>query len=413
MADFSDAEWRQINDNLTADSVGYGMPVRRTNSVVLASWNIRKFGSLLDSKRLPSRTEGAWELIVEFCSKCDFIAIQEVQDSLECLLELRKRLGTKYKVLVTDIAGGVPGRRSSRERLAFIYNSKRIEKTEMSSDISFERSAVFQQLYENREEFAAAFARREKELAEWTAENLRRAAIGKRKKSKPPFVLPHFVQFIRTPQITSFEVLARDSAENYQFAAINAHLLYGDKSKQKVERELEFKALLAWLIARSRERERAYAKNMILFGDLNLDFEKVDVRRAAISKFITELNSRQLRGAPAKVNFPFIDQHPSQAAVFRTNARQNQTYDQIAIFADDDRLPPSSQNSLAGTRGANDFDFGMFDFVSLFFDTFPALAAKPKRRRYSKFEYDVSDHMPIWIRLPRPFVGQTEHDWLL
>jgi endonuclease/exonuclease/phosphatase family metal-dependent hydrolase len=413
MADFSEAEWRQINDKLDVDPGDYGMPVRRSNSVVLASWNIRKFGSLLDSKNRPSRTDGAWNLIEEFCAKCDFIAIQEVQDSLECLLELRKRLGAKYRVVVTDIAGGVPGRRSSRERLAFVYNSKRIEKTEMSSDISFERSAVFQQLYDNREQFAEAFERREKELKEWNDENVLRVAAGKRKRSKPPFVLPHFVQFIRTPQITSFEILARDTAENYKFAAINAHLLYGDKSKQKVERELEFKALLAWLIDRSRERERAYAKNMILFGDLNLDFEKVDIRRAAISKFITELNAKQLKGAPAKVNFPFIDQHPSQAGVFRTNARQNQTYDQIAIFADDDRLPPSSQNSLAGNDGANNFDFGMFDFVRLFFDTFPAMATMPKRSRYSKFEYDVSDHMPIWIRLPRPFVGQPEFDWSL
>lgn len=225
--------------------------------------------------------------------------------------------------------------------------------------------------------------------------------------------MPHFVQFIRTPQITSFEILSRDTAENYKFAAINAHLLYGDKSKQKVERELEFKALLAWLIDRSRERDRAYAKNMILFGDLNLDFEKVDIRRAAIAKFIVDLNAKQLKGAPAKVNFPFINQHPAQTGVFRTNARRNQTYDQIAIFADDDRLPPSSQNSVAGLNGANKFDYGMFDFVQLFFDTFPAMAAKPARSRYSKFEYDVSDHMPIWIRLPRPFVGQPEFDWSL
>ena len=413
MAEFTDLEWKQISDKLNSVSGAYGLPVRRTKSVVLASWNIRKFGSLLNSRNEPSRSDGAWNLIELFCSKCDFIAIQEAQDSLECLFELRERLGEKYRVVVTDIAGGVPGKRGTRERLAFIYNSKRIQKTELASDISFERSAVFRQLYDNREKFAEAFKQREKELAEWETENIRRQAAGKRKKQKPPFVLPDFVQFIRTPQIASFEVLARDNAENYEFAAINAHLLYGDKSKQKAEREMEFKALLAWLIGRSKERNRAYAENMILFGDLNLDFEKVDVRRAAIAQFISDLNSNQLRGAPAKVNFPFIDQHPSQAEVFRTNARQNQTYDQIAIFADDDRLPPSSENSNAGNGAANDFDYGMFDFVQLFFDTFPNIASMPKRTRYSKFEYDVSDHMPIWIRLPRPYVGQPIHDWSL
>lgn len=188
MADFTEAEWRKINEQLAIEPQNYGMPVRRTNSVVLASWNIRKFGSLLDSKNRPSRTDGAWNLIEEFCSKCDFIAIQEVQDSLECLLELRRRLGDKYHVVVTDIAGGVPGRRSSRERLAFIYNKKRIEKTEMSSDISFERSAVFDQLYSNRKQFSEAFKRREKELLN----GMKRMNVGRLSASEKNPSLPSF-----------------------------------------------------------------------------------------------------------------------------------------------------------------------------------------------------------------------------
>ena len=101
--------------------------------------------------------------------------------------------------------------------------------------------------------------------------------------------------------------------------------MYGDASKQKEERELEFKALLAWIIDRARERDKNYAENIFLFGDLNLDFEEVDVRRRAIEKFIVDLNSRQLRGSPVKVNFPFLDDHPAFGTVLRTNARQDQT----------------------------------------------------------------------------------------
>jgi hypothetical protein len=223
--------------------------------------------------------------------------------------------------------------------------------------------------------------------------------------------MPRFIQFIRSPHIASFRVKPKNGAKPYEFSAINAHLLYGDAAKQKEERELEFKALLAWIIERARERDKNYAENIFLFGDLNLDFEEVDVRRRAIEKFIVDLNTRQLRGSPVKVNFPFLDDHPAFGTVFRTNARQDQTYDQIALFAEDRRLPPPQLNRHAGGTAGHGFNFGMFDFVRLFFDTFPALLNLSKRKRYSKFEHDVSDHMPIWIRLPIPHDGQIEHEW--
>ena len=76
------------------------------------------------------------------CRQCDFLAIQEVQDSLESLRHLRDRLGPKYSLVVSDIAGGVPGRSYMRERLAFLFNTRRIIHTELASDITFERSAI-------------------------------------------------------------------------------------------------------------------------------------------------------------------------------------------------------------------------------------------------------------------------------
>jgi endonuclease/exonuclease/phosphatase family metal-dependent hydrolase len=411
MTEFSAAQWATIFNQLDADPDGFGVPRRRTQSVVLASWNIRKFGSLTNSKNEPSRSDGAWRLIERFCRACDFIAIQEVMDSLECLRHLRDRLGDDYRVVVSDIAGGVPGRSGARERLAYLYNVKRVEHTELASDITFERSAIFDELYEHREAFFNAFGTRTAELDEWNMKNAERKAQGKKKLAKPPFVLPRFVQFIRSPHTASFAVKPRAGAEPYEFSAVNAHLLYGHRSKQRHERELEFKALLAWLFDRAREKDRNYAPNMMLLGDLNLDFKKVDIRRRAIEQFIVDINSKQLKGVPAKTNFPFLDQHPAQQDVFRTNARRDQTYDQIALFATDRRLPPPQLNRQAGTLGANEYDYGMFDFVRLFFQSHPAIAALPAKDRYDNFEYDVSDHMPIWIRLPIPHAGQAEHGW--
>jgi hypothetical protein len=82
MAEFEASEWREIFRQLDNDPAVYGLPEQRRKSVVLASWNIRKFGSLANSRGEPSRSHHAWELIVRFCETCDFIAIQEVQDSL-------------------------------------------------------------------------------------------------------------------------------------------------------------------------------------------------------------------------------------------------------------------------------------------------------------------------------------------
>ena len=61
-----------------------------------------------------------------------------------------------------------------RERLAFLYNKKRIEHTELASDITFERSAIFDQLFNHRGEFSAALDARRMELDQWEEKNRER-----------------------------------------------------------------------------------------------------------------------------------------------------------------------------------------------------------------------------------------------
>ena len=177
---------------------------------------------------------------------------------------------------------------------------------------------------------------------------------------------------------------------------------------------MEFHGLIRWLVARARQAERMYHKDMILLGDLNLDFRKVDARKVRIEKEIKALNGGKLKGkGRATVYFPFLDVHPSRMhirpkaqAIFRSTARRTETYDQIAIFRHDKRLPSVADKSKAGTV-AGGLDYGVFNFSDLFAE---ALHGKPlldltKRQRKAlleKFEHDVSDHMPIWIRLPKP-----------
>lgn len=364
---FNTGEWSLIETLADAREADFGLPERRDDSVVLASFNIRKIG------RIGNKSPGAWAFIKRFCERCDLIAVQEVQDSLEALIHLKGLLGANYGLAVSDITGGIAGKKAMVERLAFLFRWDRIERTEVASDITIDRSAVLDTLYTERADFLQAFQAREIDLDDWqTRVDLKLApwrqavaaweAAGRPNKKprkphspkKPPFVLPHFLTFIRTPHCASFRVISDAGVEPYEFLAVNAHLLYGHKSKQSEERKMEFSGLLTWLIERARQAKRMYHKNIILLGDLNLDFEAVDGRRDAIEAEIKAINDRDLK-RQAKLYFPFIDVHPSRAhiapaseAIFRSNARADQTYDQIAIVSNDKRLPRAEDRRKAG-----------------------------------------------------------------
>ena len=59
----------------------------------------------------------------------------------------------------------------------------------------------------------------------------------------------------------------------------------------------------------------------------------------------------------------------------------------------------------AGENGLNGYDYGVFDFIELFAEAtlgapFNTLSNAQKKDLFSRTEADVSDHMPIWVRIP-------------
>jgi hypothetical protein len=443
MAEFTAAEWRKIRALFDSDAARFGLPPRRDESVLLASFNIRKLGGLRDSKNKPSRSREAWRFLGDVCSQFDLIGIQELMNDLGGMRFLRDLAGAdEYGIAVSDATGGVPGGQGMMERLAFMFRWKRVRRTEMASDISYDRSAVIGHLLDNAADFSGAFSRRIKETsAIETAHNDALAAweAGGRQGSKPrkpktaPFPMPHFLSFVRTPYCASFEIPGLGDAKPYQFLAVTAHLLYGEGSKQEQlrERENEFHALVNWLMWRMTNKD-AYYRNMILFGDLNLDFEKADARRPIVEEHI-KAQDKKLKGKSGSVYFPFIDPHPEVVRlaargedsdelvsstghdapnpVFRTNARVNQTYDHIAFFGHDTRMP-NHEHTTSARATPDGFDYGVFNFADLFAEAIhgapiAALSRSQSKALFAKFEHDVSDHMPIWVRLPRPYPGQT------
>lgn len=390
---FSEAEWRRIHERLDGREAEYGLPERRRDSVVLTSFNIRKLGG-------KPRTAGAWWLLQLLGERSDLLAVQEIQDDLSGINHLKTLLGERYGLAASDITGSYPGQRPAPERLGFLFRWDRIQRTEIASDITYDRSKMIETLYAMRVELTERFDIYSEKLDDWRN--------GERK-SKPRIRLPDFLTFIRQPHCVSFRIPGHGRAEPYEFMAINAHLLFGTKR----ERQWEFEALIAWLIDRAKQVERIYHKNFILLGDLNLDFHEVDRRRDRVERFIKSLNRGPLADTRTTINFPFMTVHPERLhlpeaqQIFRTNARLDQTYDHIALLNHDPRLPSPDANDVAGKHGPDGFDYGVFNFVQLFLDALElgpleSLDPEVEKHFFRRFEHDVSDHMPLWIRLPLP-----------
>jgi endonuclease/exonuclease/phosphatase family metal-dependent hydrolase len=394
---FTDSEWRKIEKLYDSDPARFGMPEGgREKSLVFASFNIRKLGSFHKRKR-------EIDFLARFCAACDLVAIQEVQDNLDGLRHLKERVEAhvagagEYALTTSDITGEAPGESGMAERLAFLYRYRRVRRLDMASDLTFDRTAVLKRFFDN--EKALLDARRKFER------DIKRHEKGEIK-TKPKYVPPVFVTFVRTPYVAAFEAPAALDAPPLRFTAVNAHLVYGSKP----ERRREFFALLSWLTNRLTAKKRLVAPNFLLLGDLNLDFDQPRKDRKAIDQEMRKLN-KDVFGSKneRRIYFPFLDEHPLAKKVFTTNARSNQTFDQIGFFlgAKERRLPNDLWKARIGAGDLDGFDFGVFNFADLFAralknKSYVSLTKAEKKALGKKFEHTVSDHLPIWVRIPRP-----------
>ncbi len=380
------AEWKKINREFDADSVRYGLPERVYGSAVLGSFNIRKLGAA------SKRSAATWRFLGRICARFDLLAVQEVLDDLSGLERLRAEMGDEYELIVSDTTGAFHGERGLKERMAFVYRRSLVRRASVVSDITYDRSKILNILYENFDAVAEAVDVYRRALARFEA--------GRRRK-RPKLDMPVFLSFIRQPFAVSFRVVGHPEAQPYEFMAVNAHLIYGEMA----DRKREFAALMEWIIAREKATgDDTEYPGYILLGDLNLDFNNPATDIGDIQRYLESFPNRS--GDEIKVRFPFLEKHPGRNEVFRTNARQRETYDHIGLFYRAERIPEEIRTRKMGANPRGP-DHGVVNFVELFSKalTGKVFADLPKRRHkafYAKFEYSVSDHMPIWLRIPLP-----------
>ena len=308
-------------------------------------------------------------------------------------------MGKKYGLVVSDTTGTFPGDTGNPERMAFIFNRDVVERAELVTDLSYDRTEVLRRLFASRKKINTA-------MDKYAAE-LERRKRGERK-SPPHLKMPEFLAFIRTPFAVAFRI------GEYDFLAINAHLHYGHFTS---DRRLEGAALADWIVSKVRSQE---SLNAVLFGDLNLDYDRPASDLKRIIGVAKELRDKGRKGEEqVRVSFPFLFEHPNpgqpkpaDSKIFRTNILQSQTYDQIAIFSQDEALGKRLEtrhtghaNKAAWASSPTGPDYGVFNFSDLFC---VALTGKPfhdvekatRKELVKKYDFSVSDHMPIWLRMP-------------
>ena len=191
-----------------------------TETLLLATWNIREFG---DNRRSESL-----HYIAEIISRFDLIAAQEISRNLDGLKSLMSLLGPNWDYIVTDSTEGTAG---GGERMAFIYDKNKVIFRNMASEIVLAAKAD---------------------------------------------QVPKDLQFARTPFCVAFQ------AGWFNFNIATVHIYYGKATDTQIEerRLAEIKKAVEFLAKRSKDEDLSY----ILLGDFNIPNCKTDYMKALESK---------------------------------------------------------------------------------------------------------------------------------
>ena len=168
-------------------------PKKIDENLLIATWNIRSFGSLTrkwtsDSNDSPKRDLRGLRAISDIISRFDVIAVQEAMGDLRALRDMMKYLGDGWSFLMTDITGGQAG---NRERMVFIFDRHRVQPSGLACEIVVP--------------------------PEWLVE-IEENALKR--------------QFARTPYAVSFK------AKDATFILVTLHVLFGEEEERSLEVEI-------------------------------------------------------------------------------------------------------------------------------------------------------------------------------
>jgi endonuclease/exonuclease/phosphatase family metal-dependent hydrolase len=197
---------------LLATKAHRGIPQKAVDKLLTATWNLTNFGVQI-------RTDDDCAVMAEVISWFDFVAIQEIADSLSQLRILLNHLPESYRVILSDIGG-------NDERTGFLYDNTKVERLELAAEVAIPPS---DQRFIRMRGVSGAFN-----------------------------------GFDRNPYAVAFR------AGDIEFTAVSAHLYFGSHTYYDEDRRaLEAYALARWANQRHKS-PGAYSRNILVMGDLNL-----------------------------------------------------------------------------------------------------------------------------------------------
>lgn len=224
MASIFDDPPNNVKSDLNAlfEALNEQIPEKQTDNLLIATWNIRAFGSLTQKWTAvagdsPKRDLRGLRTITDILKRFDVIAVQEVKGSISALREAMSFLGNDWAFLMTDVTAGRPG---NNERLAFVFNRSRIKPSGLAAEIVVPEE---------------------------------RLTTGE------PNALTR--QFARTPYAVSFQ------RGEIDIILVTLHVLYGDSGLDRIG---ELQEIANWMKAWARRRNR-FQGNLLTLGDFNID----------------------------------------------------------------------------------------------------------------------------------------------
>ncbi len=197
-------------------AVAAQVPAKAADNLLLATWNLRAFGSLTPAWNAgagssPKRDWRAVALIAAVVSQFDVVAVQEVRRNLTALRFLISQLGAEWRLVTSDVTVGDDG---NDERLTFVYDSTRVQPSGLVGEIVL-----------------------------------------------PPTLDEPARQFARSPYAVSFR------RAEVEFILTTAHIVWGGRPADRLP---EITELAKWMRAWANRRND-WNRNLLVLGDFNLD----------------------------------------------------------------------------------------------------------------------------------------------
>jgi exonuclease III len=173
------------------------IPVKTaTETLLLATWNIREFGN--------NRLDESLHYMAEVISRFDLVAVQEVASNMDGLKKLVSFLGHNWDYIVTDSTEGTAG---GGERMAFIFDKCKVFFRKMAGELVLPQTKL----------------------------------LGEKK-----------LQFARTPFSVAFQ------AGWFRFILTTVHIIFGENTKEDPKRVEEISAVAKFIKDRAKKEDENY-----------------------------------------------------------------------------------------------------------------------------------------------------------